>query len=236
MGDFCEIKGLLFDKDGTLVDFTLSWLQPIREAANLVATHANQPELANELLIHGGYLPESNSWANDSIIAFETSHAMLDSWVKLTSPALMEPLIPKIQRIVTAALFNAVPIIGNTKQLFNSLTENYVLGVASMDDEINVKQTLSGLELHESLDFYCGADSGFGHKPGAGMVHAFCQQTSLLPENIAVIGDGIHDMKMAKAAGAMAIAVESGASSKQDLAEFADYMFVDIAEFSAQLI
>ncbi len=230
-----KLKGLLFDKDGTLIDFNQSWLPPLKAAAELVANQANQPALAKELLIHGGYLPESDSWSTDSIMAFETTGAMLESWAALTSTTLIEPLIPKIQAIVTESLSRAVPISQNTVAIFTALGRHYALGVASMDDEVNVKQTLDGLALNDLVDFYCGADSGFGHKPQAGMVQAFCLHTNLAPEHVAVIGDSQHDMKMAKAAGATAIAVESGASRMQDLSQYADMVFADIDAFYAQL-
>lgn len=231
-----NLKGLLFDKDGTLIDIHASWLQPIKDSAALVAKHAGRPELTNQLLIEGGYLPDSDSWTNDSIIAFETSDAMLECWSRLTNPALIQSLLPEFQRLISSALEKAKPVIKGIEPLFQTLGEHYALGVASMDDELNVKQTLQSIRLYDSIDFYCGADSGFGHKPDAGMVHAFCQHTSLKPESIAVIGDASHDLKMANAAGAVAIAVLSGASNEEALVEHADYVFADIGELCSHLI
>jgi len=230
-----HIKGLLFDKDGTLIDFNRSWLPPMKAAARLVAEHAGEPALASELLIDGGYIPALDSWQQDSIIAYETSEAMLESWGRMTSKTLIETLTPQIQSIVHEALYHAVPVVNDIKPLLSGLATNYVLGVASMDDEINVKRTLSGLDLHDDIQFYCGSDSGFGHKPGGGMVEAFCTHTGFNPEQIAVIGDSTHDLRMAKAAGAVAIGVLSGASSEQTLSADADYLFADIGVLSTHL-
>ena len=230
------LKGLLFDKDGTLIDISLSWLEPMKAAAKLVAQKANQPELADQLLIKGGYLPEQNCWADDSIIAFETSEAMFDIWSEMTNRDLIDSLVPQIQSIVHDSLMNAVPVIDDIKPLFELLAQHYTLGVASMDDHENVNTTLHGLDLHEQIAFYCGADSNFGHKPAAGMVQAFCEQVSLRPDQIAVIGDSNHDLKMARSAGAVAIAVLSGASSEENLSENADYIFDDIKALSTHLL
>ncbi len=235
MTDLSGLKGLLFDKDGTLIDFNRSWLPPMKAAANLVAERAGRPELATRLLIDGGYLPEQDSWAKDSIIAFETSEAMLDSWAEYTSTELIESITPQIQQLVLDALHNAVPVVSDIKPLFRKMSERYTLGVASMDDEINVDRTLCGLDLHDDIVFYCGADSGFGHKPDAGMVEAFCAHTEFEAADVAVVGDSLHDLKMARAAGAVAIGVLSGASSEKTLAPHADYLFPDIAAFYAHL-
>lgn len=231
-----RLKGLLFDKDGTLIDFNQSWLPPMKAAANLVANHAGQPELATQLLIEGGYLPEQDSWAKDSIIAFETSDSMLKAWANRTSPALIESITPQIQQIVLDALQKAVPVVENIKPLFAKLASCYSLGVASMDDEINVNRTLCSLDLLDNIVFYCGADSGFGHKPEAGMVEAFCAHTEFSASDVAVVGDSLHDLKMARAAGAIAIGVLSGASSERTLASYADYLFPDIAALYEHLV
>jgi phosphoglycolate phosphatase len=230
MHEFADIKGLLFDKDGTLIDFSATWLQPMKDVAQLVATHAGQPDLGMNLLIDGGYIPECDCWAEDSAIAFETSEIILERWSALTSPALIESLLPEIQSMIYASLKNAIPVIDDMSGLFSRLNSRYTLGVASMDDEINVKQTLDGLGIHQQLTFYCGADSGHGHKPGPGMVHAFCDRVDLAPGQVAVIGDATHDLKMASAAGALAIGVLSGASSEETLAEHADILIQDISE------
>lgn len=236
MENLRKLKGLLFDKDGTLIDIHASWLQPIKDSAALVAKHAGRPELANQLLIDGGYHSDSDSWTNDSIIAFETTEAMLECWSRLTSPALIQSLLPQFQGLISSALDKAEPVVKDIEPLFESLAKHYTLGVASMDDEHNVKQTLQSIRLYDSIDFYCGADSGFGHKPGTGMLHAFCKHASLSPENIAVIGDASHDLKMANAAGAVAIAVLSGASNEEALADYADYVFTDIGELCRHLL
>lgn len=236
MTELDKIKGLLFDKDGTLIDFNLSWLPPMKAAAKLVENRAGIPDLASQLLLEGGYIPGQNSWAKDSIIAYESSEAMLESWARHTSRELIDSVTPEIQKIVLDALQEAVPVIHDIKPLFSRMAQHFTLGVASMDDEINVKRTLSGLDLHDDIAFYCGADSGFGHKPGAGMVQAFCAFTKFEPASVAVIGDSTHDLKMAKAAGAIAIGVLSGTSSEQTLTEHADYLFNDIAALSEQIL
>lgn len=225
-----HIKGLLFDKDGTLIDFSASWLQPMKDITGLIADRAGQPDLQMKLMIDGGYVPENDSWAEDSAIAFETSEKIYKRWSAMVGAELIDSLRAEMQTIIHASLENTVPVVDNMTGLLAQLGDRYTLGVASMDDEINVRQTLNGLSVHDHMTFYCGADSGFGIKPGPGMVHAFCKQADLAPEQVAVIGDAVHDLKMARAAGAIAIGVLSGASSEQTLSKHADILMSDIGD------
>ena len=50
-----KIRGVLFDKDGTLVDYAKTWEPAYRAAAEELADAAGAPGLARRLLIMGGY-------------------------------------------------------------------------------------------------------------------------------------------------------------------------------------
>ena len=64
-----KIKGILFDKDGTLLDFNRSWLAPYLQASEYLANSVGQPELAAQLMEKGGYIAQTDSWISDSLLA-----------------------------------------------------------------------------------------------------------------------------------------------------------------------
>src|SRR5262249_25617349 len=88
----------------------------------------------------------------------------------------------------------------------------------------------------ELLDFCCGYDSGHGAKPGPGMVEAFARSLELPAGAVAVVGDSLHDLDMARAAGAgLTIGVLTRASPRETPAPHADHVIVSIAEIEAIL-
>ena len=92
------------------------------------------------------------------------------------------------------------------------------------------------VELQGFMSFVCGYDSGYGEKPGRGMVDAFCASTGLSVSDVAVVGDTPHDLNMGRAAGAgLVIGVLSGASPRGSLVELADHVLTDISELESVL-
>ncbi len=229
------ITGLLFDKDGTLIDLTKTWLAPITQIGDLMLERGTLPCDLGKLLEVGGWQAETHSWRADSIIAFGTNRELLDYWSELTGAEINDQLLNDAQSIVDQGLRKAAPIVADTAELLKQLSGEYTLGVASMDDERNIHRTLIGLEINELFDFVCGADSGFGIKPEPGMVQAFCAQTGIPARQVAVIGDSDGELIMAKNAGAIGIGVLSGGQRHDDLAQYTDYVIDDISQLKSVL-
>ncbi|MFK7945911.1 MAG: HAD family hydrolase [Paracoccaceae bacterium] len=73
-------------------------------------------------------------------------------------------------------------------------------------------------------------------KPGPGMLLAFAKATGLVPSEIVMIGDSIHDLGVAPAAGAaMAVGVLTGPAGHHDLAPYADHVLPSIADLPGLL-
>ena len=66
-------------------------------------------------------------------------------------------------------------------------------------------------------------------------VLAFAAATGVKPQDVAVVGDSLHDFAAAHAAGAVAIAVESGPAPGDVLAARADAVIASIADLPAWL-
>lgn len=100
-----------------------------------------------------------------------------------------------------------------------------------MDDEQHANDTLRDLQIFNKMVFVCGADSGYGVKPDAGMVMGFCTKTNLQAENVIVVGDSPRDLRMAYNAGAAAaVGVLTGASSASALTLLTDHVLDSISD------
>lgn len=220
---------MLFDKDGTLIDFNATWLPACRLAARRVAEFAGDPELADVLMRLGGWDAGRGAWQPNSLLTSASNAEIIENWAAAAGvhdARRIESLV--LDTFYDCAVSSAVCIEG-IHDLFASLSARGLsLGVATMDDERTARATLAGIGLDRWLDFVCGADSGFGTKPGPGMLEAFCRHVGIRPDEVVMIGDSPHDLNMGRRAGAgLVVGVLSGTHGADELAPLADHVVED---------
>lgn len=229
-----KIAGILFDKDGTLLDFDASW-GPVNRKVALMAADGDQA-LADRLLTACGMDPVTGAIVPDSLFASANTVEIAEGMIDAGSPFTLQGLVPKIDDCFAEAAQLSVPVT-ELKPLFARLHGKGIrLGIASSDNERSIRVAAERFGILPYVDFVAGYDSGHGKKPEAGMVLGFCAATGLAPSEVAVVGDNNHDLHMGHNAGAgLKIGVLSGTGSRETLALHSDMVLADITELEAAL-
>lgn len=229
-----RLAGILFDKDGTLVDFHRTWSPLIRGATAHAA--GGDPGLTERLLELGGMDPATGITRADTLFAAGNTLEIVEAFMAAGAPLDRRTMVRDLDAFFVGAAASAVPI-ADTSELFARLRRRGLrLGIASSDNAASIAETAKALGVAEQVEFIAGYDSGHGVKPGAGMFLAFCAATGLSPDTVAMVGDNRHDMEMGRAAGAgMTIAVLSGTGTRETLAPLADICLESIADLPALL-
>src|SRR5262245_43496921 len=89
--------GLLFDKDGTLLDYARTWVPINREAALFAA--GGDPLLADTLLAAGGQDPRTGAVAAGTVLAVGSSEEIADAFARRLGPRTPPRLVRHIERI-----------------------------------------------------------------------------------------------------------------------------------------
>lgn len=221
------LRALLFDKDGTLVDFDRTWGpaagEVIRRISNGNAEHVAQLHHVSH------YLPEEDRFLVSSPLLAGSSAEYGPLWAEVLGRTPDRAFFSEIDRLFIEEGTRFITPIGSPKQSFARLkAAGFTLGIASNDAEANARLQAGLLGLTDLVAGIYGYDSGHGSKPGPGMIEAFCRDAGLAPHEVALIGDTHHDLVAAKAAGANAILVRSGPAAVDPFAAEADLIIDDV--------
>jgi len=224
-----KIRGVLFDKDGTLFDFNATWGN---WTERLIETEtAGRPAERAELARILGYDLEGHTFLPSSVVIAETVATLARHVLPFTSDSDIEALIDRMSFLSeTAPQVEATPLrpfAGELKSM------GLKVGLATNDSEAAARAHLATAGVLEDFDFVAGYDSGHGAKPAPGPLLAFGRSVGLAPEDCAMIGDSLHDLHAGKAAGFTTIGVLTGPARREALEPHADVVLNSIAELPA---
>lgn len=235
--DLTPYRAVIFDKDGTLLDFDAMWgawaeeLARRLEAAAGLAMREDLFRLLGYDTRTGRVLANSNlavtPMAPMRALLLEFLHggglspaaaaeAMETAW-HYPDPVLLARPITDL-----AALFGGLRALGLR------------VAVATSDDRAGTQATLEALGAARLVDVLACADDGRPIKPRPDMILAVCAALGLEPAQTVMVGDSQDDMRMGRAAGAgLVVGVTSGVSAAELLAPYADVVLGSVAELLA---
>jgi len=224
------IEGIVFDKDGTLFDFRVSWGGWAKEFLPSISRNAAHTGQLGQAI---GFDLVTGEFAADSPVIASTASEIALRLLPFLPDVSAEDLTDRIDAAATCAVMSeTVPL----RPLLTGLRARGLrLGVATNDSEAPARAHLAAHGLLDLFDFIAGYDSGHGAKPGPGMCLAFGQAMGLDGSRTVMVGDSRHDLEAGRAAGMHTIAVLTGVATASDLAPYADVVLKDIGAIPAWL-
>jgi phosphoglycolate phosphatase len=229
------IRGVLFDKDGTLIDVIGTWLPVYREM--LQESFPGRQDLCDRVLEQSGYDAEAGTFRANSPLASGTTDNLVDLWWPGLDLEDRKLRIRRVDEEFRTRSIRHLRTILPLEPLFADLrARNLKVGIATNDAEASARAHVATLNIGQFVEFVAGYDSVRRPKPAGDMVHAFCRACGLEPREVAVVGDNPHDLDMGRNAGAgLVIAVLTGNGGRDDFAGLANAVLESIADLPAYL-
>jgi phosphoglycolate phosphatase len=236
-------KGLLrgidlvvFDKDGTLIDFDAMWSPWIVELTARLERATGRP-IAERLFAELGFDPVAGRTIPGGPLAVLPMAILREAVASLVVRGGASEA--GAAAAVDEAWFVPDPVttarpLADLARLFAALrAAGRRIAVATSDDHEPAAQTLAGLGVADLVDILIGADDGVARKPAPDMVLRAAAAVGVLASRTAVVGDSLADLEMGRAAGAgRVIGVLSGVSAREDLEPYADAVVDSVADLA----
>ena len=227
------IKGLVFDKDGTLFHYGATWM--IWCDLVLEDLSCGDPLKKAELAQAVGFDLDKNTFLPGSLIVNASAGEINGVWSALL-PDFTDAEVDAVA-VKHLGSLPSMPVC-DLKALFGTLhAQGLKLGLVTNDYEDSAVAQLQQEGIVDLFDFIAGFDSGHGVKPGAGPLLAFGTATGLTMAEIAMVGDSTHDLGAGRAAKVgLNIGVLTGPADSGDINHLADVILNDISGIPAVLV
>jgi phosphoglycolate phosphatase len=231
-GEVLKIKGILFDKDGTLLQFGTIWIKVVEEIIDdllkMIGKTGNrdlQKQLCLSIGLRNGEVDEKGHLASGTTLDIANAfQAVLPKQIPLLHQWVSENILKKMKQLI-----EYVKPVCNLTSLFSAIKQKgVIIGIATADDYETTVFCLHHLGIKNEIQFLGTADL-YEKKPGAQVVEKFCEQFGLEKEEVAVVGDTVVDLKTAQNSKVRyGIGVLSGVGSKQELQSLADFVIPNV--------
>ena len=230
-----SIRGIVFDKDGTLADLEQRWVPFFSRIISTVADYGGDPEiektLASALGVAGGRFEPGSPAAVKSegeLAAIALGHLAERGWSEDDAAAAL-------LAGVEAASFGSLVPLGDVAGAMTALSGRFELGVATSDNRDNTLSELVELGIADLVSaVHCG-DDGNGVKPQPEVLWGITRSWSLEPGQVLFVGDSMQDHDTARAAGCRFIAVDPGPPEEPSaVAMAADAWVASVEELVAE--
>ena len=232
-------QAIIFDKDGTLIDFNAMWggwtlylAEQLKQVSGL--------EVRDPLCAAFGYDQALKQVSAQGMLAASPMARLHQLTIEVLQTQGLSGL--EAQRVIEAAWCIPDPVLlakpcTDMRQLFHALHKQGIqVAIATADDRAPTQALLEAFDVDEFVATMVCADDGIPSKPAPDMVQTICGRLNLEPSKVMVIGDTISDMKMARASGAgLAVGVLTGVSSARDLIPHADILLDSVDDLHAYI-
>ncbi|WP_417769216.1 HAD family hydrolase [Stappia sp.] len=223
------IEAVLFDKDGTLIDFQGTWAPTFHVLMSELSR--GDTAIAERLAEAAGFDLPARRFAPDSVLVAGSNDDIVDAFAEILGLPDPQALADDINaRIGDMSLPYLSPFDDLIPMLDRLAVHGLPLGVATNDSEASARAQLAAMGISDRFSAIIGFDSGHGAKPAPGMVTGFCKALALDPASVVMVGDSVHDMHAGRAAGARTLAVTTGTVGAEILAPHADHVAASLSE------
>lgn len=235
-------KLIIFDKDGTLLDFDSYWL-PVSEAAlsELASIAGLEKDVVSEIFeafeVKNGVTAITSSLCHGTYD--DMGHDIYEV-LKKHSSTLCEQEVKKLTRELYHRHMDKGEAKPTSKKLAATLDAlkrgGFILGVVTTDAPLVTEECLKALGIRNFFSFIISDDGCMPTKPNPKSLEIVREEYSLSASEILMVGDTLTDVSYAKAGGVQVVGIAKSEENAKILKDNgADFVISEASEILAIL-
>lgn len=231
-----KADAIMFDKDGTLIDFDAFWIEVSVKALSETLSYFKLRNISvNELLETLGVHDEVADI--DGILCKGTYAQMGKAIYDVLYKYGCESTCEEVTNVVIAA-YNKYSDCGKVKPTCTNLTEilmelkkqNKKLAVVTTDNKIITYKCLKQLGIADIFDKIYTDDAHTPVKPNPYCAIDFAKKFNIKCENLIMVGDTMTDINFAKNAGMPVVILAKDEKSEASLSPYSNLVINDLSK------
>ena len=233
------IKGIIFDKDGTLFDYGKVWGPVVRDAIYSGLQSINIPDDKKKECAYafmrvlgvdadGNTYPDGIIFRHDRLIAafFRVLAVTLHYHINPVKVGMLFRIFLSKDEKGIAKRISTMEFPGVAEVFQEADRRGYRMGIVTNDSTVSTKLFLDRMGISQYIVFLRTKDSHVKAKPNPEALREFCQENGLESSEVAIIGDTLVDMEFAHQGKAgYRIAVLTGSGDLERLRKNADAVY-----------
>lgn len=229
-----EIDGVIFDKDGTLMEFQSFWLPVTERVISKMCEKYKLDVWIKKECIYALGIDMYGCVDSEGQIAIGTYETISTSLWNLLVRYGKYVQKYQFQKEITQwfeeeSKKQTCHFTTDLKQLYDYLKEKNIHVAVATTDNMEVTQRCLK-QGNMNAEIISASDSSIPKKPDTRLIQYLAEAWNTTCEKIVMIGDTPNDLRFAKKAGAKAIGVLSGVSNEQSLLPYSDCILNNIGE------
>ncbi|NBG88578.1 HAD family hydrolase [Isachenkonia alkalipeptolytica] len=240
-----KIKGILLDKDGTIIEFEKTWHKVFQSIFQELEEGWKLPrEKIRELQKISGFTPRG--FEKESLIQYAPVEEILSRWMEVLNTSggdhgeatgITKDALGKLMEKHSKGPDAKVVPLENTLETIQTFhRKGYILGLATADSRESTLHNLEALGIGSFFHFIGSDDGFFKGKPDPHMGETFCREFQLNPREVLYIGDSLTDMDFAENTGFHFIGIKGSHNEYERFMEKRYPVIENIGELEEELL